>query len=60
MARKLTVRIVVAEDVVTAKVGAYEASTKADMPEDPKDIIEYLYQEHIIDELLEEIYYDMQ
>lgn len=44
------------EDIVTARIGDYEASVKADMPDDPKDIIETLLSEHILHDVLEELH----
>lgn len=43
------------EDIVSARCGSYVVSTKADVPEDLKEALEYLYQEHILNELLEEL-----
>lgn len=47
------------EDIVTVRYGTYEVVTKADIPDDPKDALEYLYEEHIIDELLRELTHEI-
>ena len=55
---KLT--IYVNEDIVTARVGEYETSVKVDVPEgDIKDILEYLYDDHIVQELIRELNHEI-
>ena len=46
-------------DVVTAKCGTYVVTIKADLPQDQREIVECLYQDHIINELLEELAHEI-
>ena len=44
------------EDVVTMRLGDYEVMAKLDLPTDIKDLLEQLYDEHVISELLRDLY----
>lgn len=55
----MKVVIYIDEDVVTARVGSYEVSTKADVPEDVREALEFLYDEHIVQELLRELTHEI-
>ena len=51
--------ITIKEDVITAKLGTYFATVKADVPEDPRDCIETLLSDHIIYDLLEDLAHEI-